>query len=60
MAVYPEYDWLPWKFRQRLCLENAEIIKKYVLYLEKELKIKEMKDWYNVTVGVIKCVYFTL
>ena len=54
-AVYPEQQWLPWKFvncprnywesvnNQRECLERVG----------KELNITDMKDWYNITVRVI-------
>ena len=53
-SVYPKYDWLPWRFlntpqnywtdiqNQRKCLD----------YLAKEMGVKEMNDWYKVSLKV--------
>jgi hypothetical protein len=49
--VYPNYDWVPWKFN-RLSSEIWDDKKNHRKFLEwagKQLKIKEMSDWYNVT-----------
>jgi hypothetical protein len=54
--VYPEYDWLPWKFEKvpLLFWDDIKNQQKFVKWAEKELKIKEMSDWYKVS--VIVCV----
>ncbi len=56
-TLYPEFDWLPWKWNfgcpknfwsdlknQRKCLDWGE----------KELGIKEKSDWYKISVKVKK------
>jgi hypothetical protein len=50
-AVYPEYNWLPWKFNRIVgnLWEDAKILKQFMDLAGKELGIKEMGDWYNVT-----------
>ena len=49
--VYPEYEWLPWRFSK--CPQNywgdVNNQKKFVNWAGKELKIKELSDWYKVT-----------
>jgi len=49
-AVYPEYDWLPWKFQHidRVTWQSPAVMKKAVAYLEKELQIKTTDDWYTI------------
>ena len=58
-AVYPDYDWLPWKFD--LCPHNywddIKNQKKFIEWARKELKIKEMSDWYHVSTQVIEALY---
>jgi hypothetical protein len=53
-SVYPEYNWLPWKFSQ--CPKNfwdsIENQKKFVEWAAKELKINEKDNWYRVTYNV--------
>ena len=46
-AVYPEYDWLPWKFKKstRTAHLEEDILEKAVRFLEKELKMADLKDW---------------
>ena len=53
--VYSEYNWLPWKFdKSPQHLHNdMQIQKKFIEWASKELNIKEMADWYNVTTKVI-------
>ena len=55
-AVFPEYDWLPWKFGN--CppsyWTDVENQRKFMEWAGKELKIKEMSDWYNVSNKVTK------
>jgi hypothetical protein len=54
-TVYPEYQWLPWKFPRITSgfwkvLENQ---RKFMDWATKELNIKEFQDWYRVTHKVI-------
>ena len=50
-AVYPEYNWLPWKFfKTPKNYWNDDLNKiKFVHYLAKALNINNLEDWYNVT-----------
>jgi hypothetical protein len=53
--VFPEYEWLPWKFDK--CPDNywndEKNQRKFFDWAAKQLNIKEMSDWYNVTYKVI-------
>jgi hypothetical protein len=57
--IYPEIDWMQWRFDrcQRGFWDNAKNRKKFMEYAKKELKIKEMSDWYSVSFNVKK--YFS-
>ena len=50
-TMYPEYDWLPWKFEvcPRHYWDNFNNQKKFMEWAEKELKINETSDWYNIS-----------
>jgi hypothetical protein len=50
-TVYPNYDWLPWKFSiiPSNCWDDMKNHCTFIHWAEKELKIKEMSDWYKVT-----------
>jgi hypothetical protein len=52
--VYPDYNWLPWKFTipPRNYWDDTKNQKKFLEWAAKELKIKDMSDWYNVTYKV--------
>lgn len=50
-SIYPEYDWLPWKFPNTITT-NTDNHKKFIEYAARELKIKEMNDWYHVSFHV--------
>lgn len=52
-AIYPEYNWLPWKF-QFSSLEDFEA-NKLIQLISKELRVTEKKDWYNVSIEVRNC-----
>ena len=56
--LYPEYEWLPWKFAQcpQNFWENVNNQLMYVNWAGKQFQIKEMSDWYNVTLEVFKCI----
>ncbi len=49
-AVYPDYEWLPWKFSRlpKRFNFNSENKKKVLDTLKKELTIKEKNDWNRV------------
>ena len=53
--LFPEYDWLPWKFNN--CTRNfwsdMNNQKKFMEWAGKELGIKEMSDWYKVSTNVM-------
>jgi hypothetical protein len=50
-AVYPEYNWLPWKFK--MCplnfWEDVNNQKKFIEWAAQELNIKEISDWQSVS-----------
>ena len=52
--VYPDYDWLPWKFEQ--CPQNywsdSKNKRKFMDWASNELKLKDMSDWYQVSCEV--------
>ena len=52
--AYPDYDWLPWQFEK--CPDNywnnSTHVKKYMDWAGKQLNVKEMRDWYNVSYSV--------
>jgi hypothetical protein len=53
-TLYPEYDWLPWKFDRcpNKFWENVNNQRKFMEWATKELNIKDMSDWYTVSVKV--------
>jgi hypothetical protein len=50
-TVYPEYEWLPWKFvrSQNQFWNDPKNQRKFMDWAGKQLQIKEMSDWYKVT-----------
>jgi hypothetical protein len=54
--VYPEYEWLPWKFK--ICPKNywedVNNQRRFMEWSARQLNIKEMSDWYNVSLKVCK------
>ena len=52
--VYPEYDWLPWKFHAcpRFYWKDIDNQRKFITWAEKELNIKNKDDWYSVSTSV--------
>eukprot|EP01118_Nematostelium_gracile_P007654 TRINITY_DN2498_c0_g1_i1.p1 TRINITY_DN2498_c0_g1~~TRINITY_DN2498_c0_g1_i1.p1 ORF type:complete len:323 (-),score=51.17 TRINITY_DN2498_c0_g1_i1:3-971(-) len=51
-SVHPDHKWLPWRFSEPTLpgtWNSIEMQREYMEYLGKELKITEMKDWYNIT-----------
>jgi hypothetical protein len=53
-SVYPEHNWLEWKFDRRPVnfWTNLGNQRKFLDWAGKELKIKELDDWYKVTLKV--------
>jgi hypothetical protein len=55
-TIYPEYDWLPWKFDK--CPQNywtdVNNQRKFMEWAGKQWNIKELSDWYNVSQEVNK------
>lgn len=50
-AVFPDYEWLPWKFDQcpRNYWNNVENQRRFVDWVGNQLGVKEMSDWYKYT-----------
>jgi hypothetical protein len=50
--LYPEYDWLPWKFEMtpKNYWSDVNNVKKFMDWAAKQLKIKEFSDWQNVKI----------
>ncbi len=48
--VYPEYDWIPWKFKQvpRGFWADEKNHRKFFDWLAKELNMKTLQDWQSV------------
>jgi very-short-patch-repair endonuclease len=58
-TVYPEYNWITWKFNQ-VCKKFWQDINNQRLYMDwlfKELKYESMEDWYKIKFDVIKKNY---
>ena len=53
-VVYPEYDWLPWRFVK--CTQqfwgDVKNQRKFMDWAGKELNVQDMSDWYKVTTEV--------
>jgi hypothetical protein len=54
--VYPEYQWLPWKFisTPRNYWTKLHNQRAFFKWLEKEMQIKSVDDWSKVTVRDIQ------
>ena len=61
-VVYPEYNWLTWKFSvsPHNFWSDVKNQRKFMDWAGRELKIKEMSDWYNVSNKVIRVVCVVL
>ena len=55
-SVFPEYDWLPWKFSRVPKGFWPELAnqRKFVEWAAKQLNVKQMSDWYSITGEVNK------
>jgi hypothetical protein len=54
-GVYPEYDWLPWKFinSPKNMWKDEKTVNKLIDWSGKQLGIKNLSDWNNVSIKVI-------
>ena len=54
-SIYPEYNWIEWKFTQtkRGFWKDINNHKKYMNWLKIELGYKNMEDWYNINVKIL-------
>jgi hypothetical protein len=61
-SVYPQYNLLPWKFEKRPqnFWEDTKIQRNFIEWAGKQFNIKEMSDWYKVSVKVNKKQIFKL
>ena len=55
-SVYPELNWLPWRFSKRHLNQSDHVNKEkqFVDSLANTLKIKEFSDWYEISPKVLK------
>jgi hypothetical protein len=58
--VYRNYEWLPWKFGKLPVnfWDDMKNQRKFLEWAGKQLKIKEMEDWYKVSVKVLEIFNF--
>ena len=49
-SVYPDYDWLPWKFRNKYDFfeENEENAKVFLDWVQKNQRMKDLSGWYQM------------
>jgi hypothetical protein len=54
VSVYPDYNWLPWKFTRypRNYWNDIKNQRKFMDWAAKELNVNEMTDWSRVTFEV--------
>lgn len=59
-AVYPEYDWLPWKFERTTnnYWNDLKNQRKFMDWAAKQLNITSVNDWYRVKHVRIKREYW--
>ena len=55
-GIFPEKEWLPWKFRHvpKGFWEVAVNRKKFIGWLFDTLKLKDLQDWYKVSLNQIQ------
>jgi hypothetical protein len=54
-SVFPDQEWLPWKFANapKNFWNQIENQRKFMDWAGKQLNIKDMSDWYKVTQEVV-------
>jgi hypothetical protein len=52
--MYPDYEWLPWKFASRPhnFWDDMKNQRKFLDWIAKEQNVKDMSDWYDITFKV--------
>jgi hypothetical protein len=57
-SIYPNHNWEPWKFHQiqRGLWKKEKEVQRFVVWLENQLEIKEISDWYRINRQVIRRV----
>jgi hypothetical protein len=60
-AVYPDYEWLLWKFERppKNTRKDLNTIKQHVEWLGKKLGIKDYRDWYQIKENVLVLLIFS-
>lgn len=50
-SVYPQYQWVPWKFHQmpRQIFKDDGILQDALRHVEVELRVTEPEDWYRIS-----------
>ena len=65
-TAFPDYNWLPWKFEHSPCprsfWNDVKNQRNFMDWAAIELNVKQMSDWYSITVPVqikqlFSCVY---
>ena len=52
-SIFPEHNWLPWKFRLSSDYwKDLKNQRNFLEFLSKKLNIKDQNDWYKVTAKV--------
>jgi hypothetical protein len=53
-SVYPDVNWLPWKFERgpKNMWNDLSVQRQFLDSVAKQLNIKEMSDWYKISVQV--------
>lgn len=54
--VYPEHDWLPWKFKflPRNMIGDPEAVKRAIAFVEKERNLLRPEDWYGISTPILR------
>jgi hypothetical protein len=48
--VYPEHEWVTWKFKWHVQMKpSPEVMKEVLEYIESDQKITKLEDWYKVS-----------
>lgn len=55
-GVYPEHDWLPWKFKfvSRTTKRNSEALQRTLRFVEETLSFSNPQEWYLVTESTLR------
>jgi hypothetical protein len=50
-AVYPDHEWLPWKFEKtsKNFWDQPTNQRSFMEWAGKQLQIKDMNDWYKIS-----------